>query len=191
MSLEIAITTLLSALLGAMVGGAVTYWIGCKQRTYELRRDAYLAFIELRIKGGYPSPQGWKLGHNPHFSRDLFLAKYKIDLIGSEKIKGIVNAMIGALYPDAPDIEEEYKPTSRIEDDDARWNTFTTKCDRELKPAIKMELEEWWPLERIYRSYKLKVKQGKFRMKGTSAKLIYTDRNGKEIKDKHWWQFWK
>ena len=120
------ITTLLSALLGALVGGTATYWIGYKQRIYDLRRDAYLDFIELRIKGSYPSPHGWKLDRNPHFSRDLFLAKYKIDLIGSKRIKKIANGMIGALYPDAP-VEEEYKPPSQIEDPNARWKAFTDR----------------------------------------------------------------
>lgn len=80
-------------------------------------------------------------------SAEFFLAKYKIDLIGSQKIKRTVNAMIGASYPDVPDIDEEYKPSSRI-DDDERWKTFKTRRDEELKPAIKKSLKIWWPFER-------------------------------------------
>lgn len=177
------------ALLGALVGGAATYLIGYKQRIYELRRDAYLAFIELRIKGSYPSPKNWT--KDPLFSRELFLAKYKIDLIGSKKIKKIVNEMVGSLYPDAPGIEEKYKPTIAIDDPDKRWAAFTTRCDEILKPTIQEELEDWWPFERMYKGFKLKAEQGFYKIKGSDAKLIHIDRNGKEIRAKRWWQFWR
>jgi hypothetical protein len=52
-----------------------------------------------------------------------------------------------ALYPNAPDIEENYKPSPPIEAPNARWMTFTTKCDKELKPSIQKELEDLWPLD--------------------------------------------
>jgi hypothetical protein len=42
-----------------------------------------------------------------------------------------------ALYPNAPDIEEKYNPSPPIEDPNAGWMTFTTKCDEELKPQSK------------------------------------------------------
>lgn len=136
-----------SALFGALVGGSITYFVAYRRQKYELRRDAYLALIELRISGNYPSPAGWRLDHNPHFSRDLYFAKYRIDMIGSKKIKRIANEMIGLLYQDGTDIEEEYRPSTRIEEPEARWTAFKAKCDNELKPAVQKELESWWPFD--------------------------------------------
>jgi hypothetical protein len=135
-----------SALFGAAIGGSVTYFVAYKRQKYELRRDAYLALIELRIKGSYPSPVGWRLDRNPTFSREIFFAKYKIDMIGSKKIKKIANEMVGLLYPNS-EIEEEYRPSEPIEEPQERWDAFKHKCDTELKPAIKEELEGWWPFD--------------------------------------------
>ena len=64
-----------AALLGALVGGIITYLVAYKGQKYELRRDAYLALIELRIRGGYPSPVGWRLDHTPTFSREVFFCQ--------------------------------------------------------------------------------------------------------------------
>jgi hypothetical protein len=133
-----------SALFGALVGGSITYFVAYKRQKYELRRDAYLAFIELRIKGSYPSPVGWT--KDPLFSRELLLARYKIDLIGSKNIKNTVNKMVGTLFPDAP-IDDEYKPITPLENPSERWDAFKNICDQELKPAIQKELESWWPFD--------------------------------------------
>ncbi|MDD2835606.1 MAG: hypothetical protein PHY05_05595 [Methanothrix sp.] len=146
-----------SALFGALVGGSITYFVAYKRQKYELRRDAYLAFIDLRIKGSHPSPVGWT--KDPFFSRELFLAKYKIDLIGCNQIKELSTKMILALYPDAPIIDDEYKPTATLTegekakmmlDTTGRWNTFKNICDKELKPAIQKELESWWPFDPLH-----------------------------------------
>jgi hypothetical protein len=180
-----------SALLGAFVGGAATYLIGYKQRIYELRRDAYLAFIELRITGSHPSPKQWT--KEPLFSRDLLIAKYKIELIGSEEIKEIVNEMVGLLYPDAPDIEEKYKPSPAIDDPDERWKAFAALCDEKLKPTIQKELEEWWPFERVKRKVHriLRVEPASIKTTGSDISMEHRDENGNLIKAKSWWQFWR
>lgn len=145
-----------SALLGALVGGSITYFVTYKRQKYELRRDAYLAFIELRIKGNYPSPLGWT--KDPLFSRELFFAKYRIDLIGSKQIKEISAKMILALYPDSQIIDDGYKPRVTFTDVEkaemmldvsGRWNAFKTICDIELKPAIQEEFESWWPFDQL------------------------------------------
>jgi hypothetical protein len=142
-----------SALLGAIIGGLTTYFVAYRRQKYELRRDAYLAFIDLRIKGGYPSPVGWT--KDPLFSRELFLAKYKIDLIGSKQIKEISTKMVLALYPNAQIIDDEYKPKETPTEveilaatlSNSRWDAFKNICDKELKPAIQKELESWWPFD--------------------------------------------
>lgn len=159
-----------SALFGALVGGSITYFVAYKRQKYELRRDAYLAFIDLRIKGGYPSPVGWT--KDPLFSRELYLAKYKIDLIGSKQIKEISTKMVLALYPDSQIVDDEYKPKTTptsvekatvMLDISGRWNKFKDICDEELKPAIQKELESWWPFDQPH--------------------------GQKEAKKKSWWRF--
>ena len=144
-----------SALFGALVGGSITYFVTYKRQKYELRRDAYLALIELRIKGGYPSTVGWT--KDPLFSRELYFSKYRIDLIGSKQIKEISAKMILALYPDSQIIDDEYKPkvtltnvekAKMVLDVSGRWKAFITICDTELKPAIQEEFESWWPFDK-------------------------------------------
>lgn len=167
-----SVITATSALLGAIVGGSITYLVAYKRQKYELRRDAYLAFLNLRIEGCYPSQIGWT--KTPTFSRELFLAKYKIDLIGSKQIKVITARAIRALYPNAKLIGEGYdievpsldkeKIVSEL-DTKGRWSAFETICDNELKPAVQEELENWWPFDQPF--------------------------SQEEAKAKHWWRFWR
>lgn len=150
-----SIITAISALIGAIIGGSVTYLVAYKRQKYELRRDAYLAFLECRIEGCYPSPIGWT--KIPTFSQELFLAKYKIDLVGSKRIKVIAARAVRALYPNAKFIGEGEddkkifasnieKITSEL-DIQRRWNEFEAICDDQLKPAVQDELENWWPFD--------------------------------------------
>jgi hypothetical protein len=150
-----SIITAISALIGAIIGGSVTYLVAYKRQKYELRRDAYLAFLECRIEGCYPSPIEWT--KIPTFSRELLLAKYKIDLVGSKNIKVIAAVAVRALYPNAKFIgegeDDKREVLSNIEkltselDIQRRWKAFETICDNKLKPAVQEELENWWPFD--------------------------------------------
>jgi len=145
-----AITTL-STLIGVIVGGLITYLVTFERQKYELRRDTYLAFIGFRIKGSYPSSVEWI--EDRQFRQDLLLAKYKIDLIGSARIKEISSRAVAALFPDIQIVEDRYKTwpvLTKVEkvitaiDYPGRWGAFQKICDNELKPAIQKELESWW-----------------------------------------------
>lgn len=150
-----SIITAISALIGAIIGGSVTYLVAHKRQKYELRRDAYLAFLECRIEGCCPSPIGWT--EISTFSQELLLAKYKIDLVGSKRIKVIAARAVRALYPNAKFIgegeddkrevlscPEKFKLELRYQ---RRWEAFETICDNQLKPAVQDELENWWPFD--------------------------------------------
>jgi len=165
------INTLIT-LFAVLVGGLITYLVAYKRQKYELRRDAYLAFIGLRIKGSHPTFVEWT--KNSRFREELFLAWYKIDLIGSKCIKKISTKMVLTLFPKAEIIDDKYKiwyslteteRAHKVFDIEGSWNEFKNICDYELKPEIKKELESWWPFDPIP--------------------------SREEAKAKHWYQFWK
>ena len=143
-----------SAIIGALVGGLMTYLTAIKKLKYESRRDAYLAFLDLRIKGNYPIPGG--RATDLQFIQELLLAQNKIDLIGSERIKEISLRAIVALYPNMKFGNEKYKTRDNLTKDEIvikltkeldvldRWKAFENICDNELKPVIQKELESRW-----------------------------------------------
>jgi hypothetical protein len=147
----------LSALFGALVGGSVTYLVAYKRQKYELRREAYLAFLELRIEGNFPNPVEWTKIRT--FSQKLFLAKYKIDLVGSKRISEIASKALYTLYPEEEIFGDNiYTDMNKTFSSDLerktlelqilhRWFAFITICDEELKPAIKEELRMWQPFD--------------------------------------------
>lgn len=135
-----------STLLGAFAGGAITYFVAYQRQKYELRRDAYFAFLDLLIEGRYPGSTVWS--KNPQFKRDLYIAHSKIDLTGSKKIKEISTKMILTLYPDIQTLKTltmSEKATEALQfNTPDKWKAFENICDEDLKPAIRRELERWW-----------------------------------------------
>jgi hypothetical protein len=118
-----------------------------------------LAFFDLRIKGGSPT-------HN-----ELYIAKSKIDLIGSKEIRKIADEMVLALYPLSQIVEDNntenltcVEKAAAMMPDARRKALFEHICDTKLKPAIRKELESWW---------------------------LFELPSLEEIKKKGWWQFWK
>ncbi len=115
---------LISALLGAIVGGLIGFFgawhIDAQRRNYELKKEAYYAFLKLDRAQTPLAPSQWR--------QEYFFAKNAIDLWGSQKVKRIVKEMM----------------------DNENWKNsgYFSKCIKEdFLPAIEEDLSKpWWKL---------------------------------------------
>jgi len=125
------------ALFGAIAGGVITYIVTYQRQKYEVRRDAYFAFLDFGIEGRYPQ--------DPQFKRDLLIAQSKIELIGSKQIKEVSTKMVHTLYPDVQTLTMVEKVVELCQFNTSdKWEAFEHICNEDFKPTLRKELGRWW-----------------------------------------------
>jgi hypothetical protein len=114
------ISTLSGAIVGGLIGFLTAWRVGVRRQNYELKKEAYYAFLKLDRAQKPLAPSQWE--------QEYFFAKNSIDLWGSQKVKRMVEDMRS---------KGNWKDTGY----------FFKFIKEEFLPAIKEDLSKpWWKL---------------------------------------------
>jgi hypothetical protein len=112
------ILTLSGAIVGGLIGFFSAWHAGVRRQNYELKKEAYYAFLKLD-RAHLPSAPSL-------LEKEYFFAKSSIELLGSKKVKEIVEEM----------------------GQNGLWKNssyFSRRIKEDFLPAIKEDLSKpWW-----------------------------------------------